>query len=205
MTAPMIVSITTIAFAIAAWAGTLLADALSRNLTPHQDGPAPIVVPRWPFAAAGALVGLTSSLHEPSLLHLAVVGVVLVTLAACTTCDLRCGMLPDVCTLGPLALLIGLAALQHNWAPPAGAAFVAIPFAATALFSRGRGMGWGDVKLAALGGALLGAQDATLAFVFAAVAAYLIAWRSGGIRRPIAFGPYLAASILAVVVLGGSV
>jgi prepilin signal peptidase PulO-like enzyme (type II secretory pathway) len=201
----MIASIATITFAIAAWAGTLLADVLSKNFKPHEDGPTPVVFPRWPFPVAGALLGLATSLLDPAPLHLAVVELVLVALAACTACDLRCGMLPDVCTLGPLVLLIGLAAFQHNWAAPLGAAFIAIPFAASALFSRGRGMGWGDVKLAALGGALLGAPGATLAFTFAAIAAYLIAWRTGGLRRPIAFGPYLAVSIAATGALGGPV
>jgi prepilin signal peptidase PulO-like enzyme (type II secretory pathway) len=205
MMAASIVVATTVAFALMAWAGTLLADALSKNVAPHQDGPAPVIIPRWPFAIAGALVGFASALHDPAAPHLAVVAVVLVALAACTACDLRCGMLPDVCTLGPLMLLVGLAALQHTWAPPLGALFAAIAFAGPALFSRGRGMGWGDVKLAALGGALLGAQDAALAFVFAAVAACLVAWRTGTLRRPIAFGPYLATSILATVVLGGAV
>jgi prepilin signal peptidase PulO-like enzyme (type II secretory pathway) len=66
-------------------------------------------------------------------------------------------------------------------------------------------MGWGDVKLAALGGALLGARDATLAFTCAGLAAYFVARRGGTTRRPIAFGPYLATSILAAVALGGSV
>jgi prepilin signal peptidase PulO-like enzyme (type II secretory pathway) len=201
----MIASIATVAFAVAAWAGALLADVLSKNFQPHDDGPTPVVFPRWPFPAAGALIGLASALHDPAPLHLAVVGVVLVALAACTACDLRCGMLPDICTLGPLALIIGLAAYQHNWAPSLAASFIGIPFAAAALFSRGRAMGWGDVKLAALGGALLGAPGATLAVTFAAVAAYLIAWHTDSLRRPIAFGPYLAVSIAATGALGGSI
>jgi len=70
-----------------------------------------------------------------------------------------------------------------------------------ALVTRGRGMGWGDAKLAALGGALLGAADATLAFMFAAVAAYVVARLTGGLRNVIAFGPYLATSIAASLAL----
>ena len=71
--------------------------------------------------------------------------------------------------------------------------------------SRGRGMGWGDAKLAALGGALLGAREAALAFMLAAVAAAVIARRAACARdiapRPIAFGPYLAAAIVAMLPL----
>lgn len=199
----MSISILTVAFALAGWVGALLGDVLSKNFKPHDDGPAPVAFAPWPFPVVGALVGLASSLHDSSPLHLAVLGVVLVALAACTACDLRCGMLPDACTLGPLALLLAIAALQHDWTAPVGAALVAIPFAATALYSRGRGMGWGDVKLAALGGALLGAGGATLAFLIAAAAAYLVAWRTGALKRPIAFGPYLAVSIAATGALGG--
>ena len=73
--------------------------------------------------------------------------------------------------------------------------FAPAAHAIAALASRGRGMGWGDVKLAALGGALLGVADATLAYFVAAAVAYVIARRTAGVRRPIAFGPYLAASI----------
>ncbi|HTJ26151.1 MAG TPA: prepilin peptidase [Candidatus Limnocylindria bacterium] len=204
MTQTITVTVTTITFAMLAWAGSRLADALSKNFTPHADGPSPVAFPRWPFAAVGALLGLTASLRDATPVHLTMEGVVLFALAACTACDLRVGMLPDVCTLGPLVLLLGLAALQHDWAPPLGAALIGTPFAATALVSRGLGMGWGDVKLAALGGALLGAPNAALAFTFAAFAAYLIAWRTGGLRRPIAFGPYLAVSIAAAGALGKS-
>jgi prepilin signal peptidase PulO-like enzyme (type II secretory pathway) len=60
-------------------------------------------------------------------------------------------------------------------------------------------MGWGDVKLAALGGALLGAQDATLAFLVAGGAAYVVAHRGKRAGKPIAFGPYLAVSIVATL------
>jgi prepilin signal peptidase PulO-like enzyme (type II secretory pathway) len=60
-------------------------------------------------------------------------------------------------------------------------------------------MGWGDVKLAALGGALLGMRGAVPAFIVAAIAVYAVARVSGGVRRPIAFGPYLAASIAAAL------
>jgi prepilin signal peptidase PulO-like enzyme (type II secretory pathway) len=79
---------------------------------------------------------------------------------------------------------------------------VALPFALAATLSRGRGMGWGDVKLAALGGALLGAPAATLAFVLAALAAYAGSRFAGDRARPIAFAPYLAGGIAVVLIVG---
>jgi prepilin signal peptidase PulO-like enzyme (type II secretory pathway) len=56
-------------------------------------------------------------------------------------------------------------------------------------------MGWGDVKLAALGGAVLGGETALLAFAVGAVVAVLVAYRRGRQRQVIAFAPYLAAAI----------
>lgn len=205
MSSAITASVAAITFGIAAWGGALLGETLSATYRPQKDGPAPVAVPRWPFPAAGALIGLASTLHDQDPRHLAVAGIVLFALAACTACDFRSGMLPDVCTLGPLVLLLGLAAVQRDWTTALSAAIIGIPFAATVLISHGRGMGWGDVKLAALGGAYLGGPNAVLAFAFASLAAYLVAWRTGSLRRPIAFGPYLAVSIAATGTFGRSI
>jgi hypothetical protein len=78
--------------------------------------------------------------------------------------DARSGMIPNRFSLAPL--LSGL--------------FAFVPFAGLALFTRGHGMGWGDVKLAALGRT------------------------AGRARQPIAFGPYLAASIGAALAVGST-
>ena len=72
------------------------------------------------------------------------------------------------------------------------ALIVVVPFALAALLSRGRGMGWGDVKLAAVAGALLGASNALLALALAAFAAAVGArFRrdAGAAPRPLAFAP----------------
>jgi prepilin signal peptidase PulO-like enzyme (type II secretory pathway) len=185
-------------FAGAAWTGTAVADRLCAGRAPFDDGPAPVTLHRAWFLALGGCVGLGLALHGEPLAHLTTLLFVVLALAGCAAADLACGILPDVLTLVPLAAVVALAALARDAAPALSAALVAVPFAATALASRGRGMGWGDVKLAALGGALLGARGATLAFVLAALAAYIVARASaGGLRRPLAFGPYLAASIAA--------
>lgn len=201
MTAVFSLVVTAALFAAAAWTGTLLADMLCGHRTPHDDGPAPVTFARWYFAAAGACIGVAVALHPIPVAHLAVLLVVVMALAGCSAADFTCGMLPDVLTLGPLAIVVGLGVVEHDFAPAFSAAFIALPFAAAALFSRGRGMGWGDVKLAALGGSLLGARDATLAFTLAAVVAYIVARRGGAPRRPVAFGPYLAASIVVMLAI----
>jgi prepilin signal peptidase PulO-like enzyme (type II secretory pathway) len=65
-------------------------------------------------------------------------------------------------------------------------------------------MGWGDVKLAALGGAVLGAGAALIAFAAACLVAVGVAWARGRGAEPIAFAPYLVASIGAALLLGAS-
>jgi leader peptidase (prepilin peptidase) / N-methyltransferase len=184
-------------FAGAGWAGALAGELLCAGRAAYVDGPSPILIGRLPFALSGACIGLALALHGETPAHLVVLLVVAFALAGCAAADLRCGALPDALTLGPLALVVVAAAAAHDWAPAFGAALVALPFALAAIVSNNRGMGWGDVKLAALGGALLGVADAALAFMLSALVAYVVARRTTGLRRPIAFGPYLAASIAA--------
>ena len=188
-------------FASAGWLGARAGERLCAGIEAYEDSPASFVPPHWPFAAGAAAIGAAVALQGVSPAHAAVLLIVTFALAGGAAADFRCGMLPDVMTVGPLALVVAFGAWSHDWSPAVGAAFVAVPFAFAALISRGRGMGWGDVKLAALGGALLGVADAALAFLLAALAAYLVARRSAGLRRPIAFGPYLAASIAASLTL----
>jgi len=201
MSLAVIAALAALVFALAGYAGTLVADALCAGCVPFEDGPAPVVVTRWPFALAGACIALALVLQGASGPHLTVVAFMLFALAGCAAADLRCGILPDMLTLAPLALIVGMGYVRHDVGPAVGGAIVFAPFAVAALVTRGRGMGWGDAKLAALGGALLGAADATLAFMFAAVAAYVVARLTGGLRNVIAFGPYLATSIAASLAL----
>jgi prepilin signal peptidase PulO-like enzyme (type II secretory pathway) len=172
---------------------------LCAGRSPYEVGPQPVAFRRWPFALAGGFAGAALAAHGAAPAQLALLLVVMLALSGCSAADLSCGILPDVLTLGALALVVGIGLAAHDPAPALGAALVFAPFAAAALFSHGRGMGWGDVKLAALGGSLLGVRDAALAFMVAALAAYVIARRMGTARRPVAFGPYLAASIVATL------
>jgi prepilin signal peptidase PulO-like enzyme (type II secretory pathway) len=123
-------------------------------------------------------------------------------LAVCAATDLRCGVIPDAFTLPPLLAVLLVSAVERDPSAICGAAIVAVPFAAIAAFTRGRGMGWGDVKLAALGGALAGMAGITLAVGAAAIVAAIVGVAGGRARQPIAFGPYLAAAIAATFALG---
>ena len=201
MIAALTVVLAGVLFAAAGWGGTLVAEILCANRAPYDDGPAPVAFARWPFALAGAGIGLALAAQGQPPAHLALLVFVMLALAGCCAADLSCGLLPDPLTLVPLAVVAGLGAAAHDWMPLLSAAVVFVPFALAAAVSRGRGMGWGDAKLAALGGALLGAREAALAFMLAALAAAIIARRTTGARRPIAFGPYLAAAIVAMLPL----
>lgn len=196
--------VTMLLFAAASWTGMLVAEILCAGRKPAEDGPEPIAFQRWLIVAGAAALGAIAGIQGVSPFHAAICTIAVLALAGCTAADLTCGMLPDVLTLGPLAVVVASGIALHSWSPAIGAVVVFAPFAAVAIFSKGRGMGWGDVKLAAFGGAFLGVRDATLAFVLAAIAAYIVARRSGHSKRAIAFGPYLAGSIATVSVAIGA-
>ena len=189
-------------FAAAGWAGTMLSERLYGGLQPECDGPAPVAVARWVFVAGAAGIGFVTGMHELPAWQLALLAIAVTCLAGGAATDVRVGLIPNWFTVGPLVLVLAIAAARHDLAPPLGALAGLLPFAALALASRGRGMGWGDVKLAALGGALVGTAGIFLAVAVAAAAAYAVARAGGRLRQPIAFGPYLAASIGAVLSLG---
>jgi len=191
-------------FGAAGWLGTLLSEALYGTLAPEADGPAAVAVPEWTFVAVAACIGVFIGLRAEPPAHVALLLIAVMSLAVCAATDFRAGMIPDLFSLGALALVLVYAAVQRDWAPLLSAVFVFVPFAALAIFSKGRGMGWGDVKLATLGGALLGMVGITLAVGVAAICAFIVGRMSGRVRQPIAFGPYLAASIGAALAVGST-
>ena len=105
-----------------------------------------------------------------------------------------CGLLPDVFTLGPLALLAVFAFIQRDWQMALSAAFIFVPFAGMAAYTRGHGMGWGDAKLVTITGAALGAPLALLALAAACGAAAIGHRIAGWPKTPIALAPYIAAA-----------
>jgi len=182
------------AFAALGALATLVGAAIVAKIEPLPDGPGAGRPADLVLIVLAGLVGVVAAVtgHD-SAAQLFVAGVTVYAVVGAIYCDVARGIVPDFFTLLPLghpALL--LAALLP-----------AIPFAVAALFSRGRGMGWGDVKLAALGGAVLGLQVAVLAFFAACLTAVLVALWRRGFRQPVAFAPYLAGSIVVGLVLGG--
>ncbi len=113
-------------------------------------------------------------------------------------------------------LLVLASAGSHRW-PALLTALVcgAVAFAAffTLWFAVPKGIGFGDVRLAGLCGGFLGwigYREAIAGFVFSFVlagvpAAVLLAMRKVQRRTQIAFGPFLAAGTMIVVLFGGPI
>ncbi|HEV2262450.1 MAG TPA: A24 family peptidase [Candidatus Rubrimentiphilum sp.] len=181
-------------FAAAGYLGSLLGLEFSERIEPFADGPPPGRAPIPILIAACAAIGAVVTAHaSPG--QVLLIAIVCTALVAIWITDCTRGIVPDVFTLGPLGLILIVALWQHNWFVFLSAAVPFVPFAIAAIISHGRGMGWGDVKLVALGGALLGAEMSVFAFALACLAAALLNYLRGNRRGPIVFAPYLAAAI----------
>ena len=145
-------------------------------------------------------------------LYLAAAGVAL------SMIDIDVKRLPDRIVLPSypiVAVLLTIAALgEHDWWPLAragiGAAAMFAFYFALVLLSPA-GMGFGDVKLAGVLGALMGylSWPALITATFGAfllgaiVGVALIATHRGGRKTAIPFGPFMIAAALATVLAGG--
>jgi prepilin signal peptidase PulO-like enzyme (type II secretory pathway) len=189
-------------FAAAGYLGALLGSTFAERITPFADGPpqenAPVLILIIACGALGAII----TPHAAAQSQLLLIALVCVALVAIWVTDARRGIVPDAFTLGPLAIMLTVALWQHQWWLFVSAVVPFVPFAIAALLSRGRGMGWGDVKLVALGGAILGAQLSVLAFALACLAAVGINYARGRKHGAIAFAPYLASAIGIAIPLG---
>ncbi len=187
--------ISAIAFAIFAFAGILIARTYFTGER-LADGPPASEPPVNVLIVAGALIGAICAYRGLRPEALAIVAACCALMAAIWYTDVTRGIVPDALTLLPLGALIVGGLLAGRWYIIVVAAVPAAPFAFMAWRTKGIGMGWGDVKLAALGGALLGIQDAMLAFALASVVAIAIAKVRRAEKQPVAFGPYLASAII---------
>ena len=189
----ILVAAAAIFFASIAFIGVWLSGVVCADIVPADDGPAPGKPPSVALIAASGVLGgiLVASGAQP--LQLGIGAIVLFALVACWCSDATCGIVPDVFTLPPLALLLFFAIAHQDWGVIASAAITFVPFAGAALFTRGYGMGWGDAKLVALTGAVLGAPLGAFALAVACAVAVIV-HRFGKVRHaPIAFAPYIAA------------
>ncbi|HEX3463177.1 MAG TPA: A24 family peptidase [Candidatus Elarobacter sp.] len=118
--------------------------------------------------------------------------------------DARTGYIPNGLTLATAVAALVLAAPSGIGHAVLGACVVGGVLLGLHLFTRGRGLGFGDVKLGAAIGAGLGpwCGIAALGAAFVAGGAYaavLLARGRAGRRDTIAFAPFLAAGTLLAV------
>lgn len=155
--------------------------------------------------AAGAIAGFGPTWEG---LAAALLGVSLVPVVAI---DLEHKLIPDLVVLpaAAVALAAGVAAEPARWWVPVGAALGAAGFMFILWFLYPGGMGFGDVKLALLMGAVLGASVVpalVVAFAGGAALGLVLLARFGASARTMAvpFGPFLAAGALVALWWGPS-
>jgi len=184
-------------FACAAACGIALAQVVCGHVERLPGSPPEQRLhPGVPIAAC-AVVGLVLGLRTATAPQILVSALLCVPLCGAWYADARKGIVPDVFTLIPLAAIAFAVLIHHSWFVLVSAAVTGGAFGAAALLSRGRGMGWGDAKLATLAGALLGLPWSLGVLGVACLAATIVsAIRTRG-TEPIAFAPYIVIAILA--------
>jgi hypothetical protein len=183
-------------FAAAAYLGIELSRLVAKNAPAAQAQGEPRKEPAviW-FLLGSAILGGVIALHGMDWQGIGLEAVICVSLVACWHSAVAYGRMPDYFTLTPLAAIVLSAIAQSNWPLLVGVIVPFIPFAAMAYLSKGKGMGWDDAKLAALGGGILGTTDALLAYAMACIAAVTVTWLRKRLKEPIVFGPYVIAAI----------
>ena len=183
-------------FGCAAFLAVQLSAQVCKGIEPFDDGPQPGTPPTaWLIGGASLIGGVLAYRGGMELPHLLFGALLVSALVAAWYADVLTGIVPDYFTVIPIALFIVVAAIFHDYVRIFAALITAAPFAAAAVISRGRGMGWGDVKLAALGGVALGWQPMIPFFASACLVAAAVALLRRRKHEPIAFAPYLAGAI----------
>ncbi|MBD5632837.1 MAG: prepilin peptidase [Candidatus Eremiobacteraeota bacterium] len=186
-------------YGCAAYLVVQLSAFVCKDIAAFDDGPRPGRPPSVALVAGAAVCGAALAYRGAGYPALALAALLVLSLVACWYSDVRCGILPDIFTLVPLGIVLAIALWSRNPAPFFAAAVVVIPIGGTALLSKGRGMGWGDVKLMALGAAVLPLGSVLLAFSAACIVAVVAAALRRRRYEPIAFAPYLSGALALVL------
>jgi len=176
-------------FGCAAFLGIQLSADICRSIEPFEDGPEPGTPPTPWLLGGAAAIGLVLGARGIPFVGLVLAAILTVSLVASWYGDVRTGVISDYFTLVPLGVFVMVALVEHDYGGLISSAAVSVPFAVTAVASRGRGMGWGDVKLIALGGVALGIQTAVLALAAACLIAVFASLLRKRRHEPIAFAP----------------
>ncbi len=173
----------------ATWATSVLPRMRER---PARE-PRPITLLLVPLV--GALVASLYATRESTPIAFVRLGLVLVSLAFAVTADLRVGTVP-VAVMAPLiALTAAIEIATHQTASVLAACVVLVPFAFASAWTRGRGLGAGDVQIAALGALALSPILGMIAFAGACFGAAGVTLARRSESRRLTFSPYLATTI----------
>ena len=167
------------------------------------------ISPQYPIieALVGAFWLLTALLYRSDPITLVLYCLLLPPLLALSVIDWRTLEIPDgfplfIALLGALRLATDF---RHWSVYLLGAVSVSGFFLLLYLATRGRGIGFGDVKLMAAAGLLIGFPNILLAMFLGFVSGsivHLFRMRWGGAGRMLAFGPYLAFGIWCAALFG---
>jgi prepilin signal peptidase PulO-like enzyme (type II secretory pathway) len=193
----------TAAFALAAVLGLAAARNVCGPIAESlPDGPVPGIVPERVLVIGAAVLGAAAAYRGLPLAGMAIVWLACGLLTAIWASDVVRGIIPDMFTLVPLGAIMLAAALAGHWEVVLAGVVPALPFAFLAWRSGGIGLGWGDVKLAMLGGPLIGMQHALMAFALGCLAAVVVARIRKVSHQPIPFAPYLVSAIALPLAFG---
>jgi prepilin signal peptidase PulO-like enzyme (type II secretory pathway) len=190
------------AFAASAWFGMLLGEAICGGREPSPGGSARITPPALLFVLCGAATGVSIVMHGFTPPQVITLAILVLALAAAAAANLSGGIVPDAVTVVPLAAILLSSLLQARYAPLLSVVLITFPLAIVAAFSPGRGLSWGDVKLGALGAAILGASGVMVAFIAAGLTAFVASRLAPSAARPLALAPYIVLGIAVALVAG---
>ncbi|HEY0381268.1 MAG TPA: prepilin peptidase [Candidatus Elarobacter sp.] len=199
----IIILLAMVAFAGASALGLAAARSVCGTIAESPaGGPPPGVVPQRLLVIGAAVMGAAIAFRGLPLPALAIAWLACGLLTAIWASDVVRGIIPDMFTIVPLGAILLAAALAGHYEVLIAAVVPAVPFAFLAWRSGGLGLGWGDVKLAMLGGPLIGMQHALMAFAIGCLAAVVVARIRKVSHQPVAFAPYLASSIALPLAFG---
>ncbi|MBI2024789.1 MAG: prepilin peptidase [Candidatus Harrisonbacteria bacterium] len=158
---------------------------------------------------SGFALAFIPMLAQPALIWVPVV----LTLVLITLIDMRLMVIPDQLNLligvlgATLIISSGASLMDILWNNAAGAVFGAALLGLIVVITRGRGMGIGDVKLAAALGLLFGVREVLLiisaAFVLGGlVGFFMVVFNRKSLKMAVPFGPFLSLAAVLVLLFG---
>jgi leader peptidase (prepilin peptidase)/N-methyltransferase len=131
-----------------------------------------------------------------------------IALIAASGADYRTGYVFDAITLPAALLVLTLSIVMQTTALAAwGVAELVIPFGALVAFTRGRMLGFGDVKAMYAVGAAFGPLESLVAIFAACVSGIVTVALAGRLQRgaELRFGPHLAVGAVVALVAGAPI